>query len=1071
MGNKCSCAEISNDKLKILNSEDDITLNDFDLDLKQLETQLYENDEENYFYRFQNKNIIMNLDIKNEEEKKRNGNNERKCTINVKRILMYIKEHEKDFLTFFKEINVTSLIFLKYLIMNYTAHIIYIDTDVIYIGEVSEKNEKNGLGIIITPDQCIYIGEFEKDKITGFGLYVHFSRSKYIGYWKNGKANNYGVFIHPDGTFYKGFWLNDKQNKKGIEYVNNNYVFLGNYAEGEKNGFGAFIWNNESMYIGNIKNNSFFKRGIYFFNRSKIYIGKWRYNCIQGECEIFWLDNRQFVGFHNNNLKEGLGIYKWNDGRIYFGNWLNNKQHGHGIFILIKHLKDYEKYINNSFLLFFKNTQKIKKEFLLNLSKESFFDKGKVKDLLERITKKCNNYDFYNFLIILLNINYYKMCSKYFNLLKKKKLNNFKFNYKFYEKIKFYLCSTTNDYLNKQNLNESIKSIKKYSSNKKDLSLHSDNEKKLYINNNKIEDINNNSKITNKIEKDEKKKINKIDKEENNKYISLDSNNDHIKNKNYKKYSVNNNDMNKYNFSSSDNNEEVSLENNKEKYFEDIELLLTYLNSINLNDMNESDINLFNPIFTYGSNNIILKYGKWKNGKLKKWIYSSGNSKYRTRSISNKTNNNPNLSIEKKNTTELFYDNNYNVINKFLNNLSSSAISDIYKQKKKKKKKHYLMKSNSKEENYDADIEQDKKEQKKKKKSSNKENEDDEKEKDEDEEVEEEEEEVYSKEKLKKEQSEGDMDDEEEKISEEEYEKELQKNHSSYISTGNIDNKISLHEKALIQHNRNTLSDKSDYEKKNKKALKKLNNSNSNNTNSTISTKNNSSSFLSKNMSSINLSFTESNKEKINYNENKTHCNTKGENSNNNHDLFYENTITKNSKNLDSKNFTSALSNESKICNKEEKNYIVKSIYSIKNKVTIESKSLEEEKEKGNIIAKERIKLLKEEEINESSSYEDDKIINEKEPKKHKKKRENKVAPIKSKNYDLPKKGFSLIWNMKKLKNAPFSTNENIIFESDKNRNVEQNNPLVKSQQKKKSFFRKFLKANKYKKKNKAIEY
>ncbi|CRG96346.1 phosphatidylinositol-4-phosphate 5-kinase, putative [Plasmodium gallinaceum] len=1092
MGNKCSCGEVSNDKLKILNSRDDITLNDFNLDLKEFETHLYENDEENYFYRFENKKLNKNIYTKNEEGEKVNEDEEKNCIINVRRILMYIKEHEKDFLMFFKEINATSLIFLKYLIMNYTAHIIYIDTDVIYIGEVNEKNEKNGVGTIITPDQCIYIGEFEKDKITGFGLYIHFSRSKYIGYWKNGKANNYGVFIHPDGTFYKGLWLNDKQSKKGIEYVNNNYVFLGNYEEGEKNGFGAFIWNNESMYIGNIKNNSFFKRGIYFFNRSKIYIGKWRYNCIQGECEIFWLDKRQFFGFHNNNLKEGLGIYKWNDGRIYFGNWSNNKQHGYGIFILIKHLKDYEKYINNSFMLFFKNTQKIKKEFLLNLLKESFFDKGRSKKILEDVIKKCNSYDFYNFLVILLNISYYEVCSKYFDLMKKKRLNNFKFNYNFYEKIKFHLCSATNEYINKQDLNENMKCSKKYSSNKRDLSSHI-NSKKLFVNNNNIKDKNNYNKIINRVEKNVEKKISKQIREENNKYISIDSNNDLIKNKNYKRYSLNsnnnNNDINKFDFSSSNSNEEVSLENNKEKYFKDIELLLSCLNSINLSDMNEKDISLFNPLFIYASNNIILKYGKWKNGKLKKWIYSSGDSKHRTRSISNKINNDPNFSIEKKNTTELFYNNNYNVINKFLNNLSSSAISNIYKEKKKRKKKKYsLEEPNNKEEDYDGDIEQDEQgERKKKEESGNKKDENEEEEEEEGEEEEEEEgeeeEEEEGEEEEEEEKEEVEEDEDKEKVEDDEdkentyenkdkkddfkREKELQKNHLSYISIGNKDNDILLHEKALIQHNRNILSDKSDIKKKKKKEIKKLNNSNSNNTNYTISTKNNStSSFSSKNISSINLSFTENNNEKIKSNEDKTHSNMRDDNINNKNDSFNNNIISKNQKFLVKKNYINTFNDEDEMCNNKENNYIVKSMYSIKNKITIESKNLDEEKKNGNIFTKKGIKLLKDTELKETNSSEYNKTINEKFPKKNKKKKkDNNVIPIKSQNYDLPKKGFSLIWNLKKLKNAPFSTNENITFESDKNHKVKQNNHLSESQQKKKSFFRKFLKVNKHKKK------
>ncbi|KNG77146.1 phosphatidylinositol-4-phosphate 5-kinase [Plasmodium falciparum IGH-CR14] len=356
MGNKLTCGEIRNDGVRGLKNAYNLELNKSNICVENSTTCENSYDEENYFYRYEdvsyveegeerkreysedeikeevkivvdnNNNNIYNyhneIKDKNKLMKKReNQYIDKKYMINVKRILMYIKEYEEDFLCFFKKNNATSIIYLKYIVLNYKTYIMIIEKGVIYIGELNEKNEKNGLGIIITPDQCIYIGEFEEDKITGFGLYIHYSKSKYIGYWRRGKANRYGIFIHPDGTFYKGFWLNDKQNKNGIEYVYNNYVYIGNYCKGEKNEFGIFVWNNECMYMGNIKNNYFFNRGIYFFNKYKIYIGKWKSNCVDGKCEIIWKDNRQFFGYHLNNLKQGLGIYKWDDGRIYFGNW------------------------------------------------------------------------------------------------------------------------------------------------------------------------------------------------------------------------------------------------------------------------------------------------------------------------------------------------------------------------------------------------------------------------------------------------------------------------------------------------------------------------------------------------------------------------------------------------------------------------------------------------------------------------------------------------------------------------------------------------------------------------------
>lgn len=86
----------------------------------------------------------------------------------------------------------------------------------------------------------------------------------------------------------------------------------------------------------------------------------------------------------------------------------------------------------------------------------------------------------------------------------------------------------------------------------------------------------------------------------------------------------------------------------------------------------------------------------------------------------------------------------------------------------------------------------------------------------------------------------------------------------------------------------------------------------------------------------------------------------------------------------------------------------------------------------------------------------------------------NSTLPYKYKNYDLPKKGFSLIWSLKKSRrNSPLSTKEKIMYQNDDqscddhyDKKYVQNNEITDNQQKKKSFFRNFLSVNKNKKKN-----
>ncbi|CAA9988323.1 phosphatidylinositol-4-phosphate 5-kinase, putative [Plasmodium knowlesi strain H] len=697
MGNECSCGEMNSAKAQISNGESNKKLKDVRLCWdegvgKNILSEDEETEDENYFYRLERKRNMNKSGEKGEHKEEEHLDKwknladqmEGEYTINVKKILMYVREYEDDFLLFFKKRNATSLIFLKYIILNYEKYMLSIaDTGVVYIGEISPNNEKQGLGVIITPDQCMYIGEFEKDEITGFGLYVHFSKSIYVGHWKGGKTNHYGIFTHTDGTFYKGFWLNDKQNEKGIEHVYANYVFLGNYRKGEKDGFGAFILKNESMYIGHIENNCFSKKGIYFFHRKKMYITNWKQNSIGGACEIMWLDRRQFYGYHStNNSKEGIGIYKWNDGRIYFGNWANNKQHGYGVFIVIRHIREYERREKAPFFFFFHQTRKIKEYFFLNLLKESFFEKGRVRRELEKaiwgktidhyaargkafraaseeaspqdgtpngMTPQCNNLDAYLFLRTLLCMRYYETCRSYFDRLQKKKCNSFKFNCTFYERVKEHICSVTNRYFNQPAAQER----RGYSESPAWSALQGE------AGYTRGGDFTRGGDLTSEGTDGTGNDSDDTDEETDDK---MDDETDETNGGNG-----------------------AEIHQGDHPSFEDIERLKNYLSRLNLSHVSEGDITPRGPLFALASRNLVLKLGRWENGKLQEWIYSSDRSRSKGEHIRhqgasphNKHGGLSNRKKERKNKKKGHMQElasrpcDHSVIDKFLDRMSSS---------------------------------------------------------------------------------------------------------------------------------------------------------------------------------------------------------------------------------------------------------------------------------------------------------------------------------------------------------------------------------------------------------------
>ncbi|SPJ11026.1 phosphatidylinositol-4-phosphate 5-kinase, putative [Plasmodium sp. DRC-Itaito] len=1236
MGNKLTCGEISKDGLRGLKNAYNLELHKSNICVENSTTCDNRYEEDNYFYRYENesnveeerkreyseyeikeedKNVVDNNynnnkdicnyhnDIKDKNKlikKSENDYIDKKHIINVKRILMYIKEYEEDFVCFFKKNNATSIIYLKYIVLNYKTYIMVIEKGVIYIGEVNENNEKNGLGIIITPDQCIYIGEFEEDKITGFGLYIHYSKSKYIGYWRRGKANRYGIFIHPDGTFYKGFWLNDKQNKNGIEYVYNNYVYIGNYCKGEKNTFGIFVWNNECMYIGNIKNNYLFNRGIYFFNKYKIYIGKWKSNCVDGKCEIIWKDNRQFFGYHLNNLKEGLGIYKWDDGRIYFGNWLNNKQHGSGIFIIIKNFKEYEHYKKYPIFLLFKNTEKMKKNFLLNLSKENIFAKGNIGKYFHNLLNNYDNYNFYNFLFNLLYINFYELCSTFFDYIKKKNIIDFKTNHDFYNTIKDHICVVTDHYFNNQVVSNKMdqadssfsflltdrhddtetnrdKKYINYDNHMDDYQKHhspnnikvKNNEKGMLINstdkqkyeNNKIFKGYDNEKIM--VDK-QKYENNKIFKGYDNEKIMVDKQK-YENNKIFKGYE---NDQGPGHHKMSSPTHEQINRTSSLLPFQDIQRLILYINSINLNDMSEKDINKHNPLFSYASKNILLKYGKWKNGKLKKWVYASDDSisvvnrdtinndtnvlSYNGKNkdgrikhfFKNKTddnsNNNMNGNNNMKSNHNMNGNNNMksnhnmksnNIINSnhnmksnnIINSNTSSNISrkhntycssspsssstkSLYKIMKKKKKKKYMN-----EKIYDP-AHQIEKDMKSKgvipQKDNNKY--------------------IYYNNEKKDISYDNDhycyhsdeddniyLHDEEKKninivhdtknIKNNNMEKSIkaqginhkfsndynfQQHHLSFIHNIKEYNNIQLHEK----RNRKKIK-KNEKKKKNKLNNKLIHYKYSYNTTSTsdrISNKShNSISFVNASVNSS-IQSLENKRKDTTYNTTGNHLNDKRVLT----DISYKHIQKKNKEQTEIQYVNNIMKENEKHQNDDENINRVKNINTTENinqinkneEMNFYAKSGDnhmtylnlddiKKKNKQNIIIKKK-GIIRQNKINKKETVSNESLMNQIETDKtssrNTRNTKNSTLPYKYKNYDLPKKGFSLIWSLKKSRrHSPLSTKEKILYQNDDqscddhyDKKYVQNNEITDTQQKKKSFFRNFLSVNKNKKKN-----
>ena len=207
---------------------------------------------------------------------------------------------------------------------------IVLENKSIYYGEFNtEKNIKEGRGILIWPNGAKYTGYFQNNMQNIKGTMYHIDGDIYEGEWLNNKANGEGKFIHK-GIIYEGQWKNDKQNGHGKESWKNGSYYEGDFVNGKKEGKGKFVWADGSSYEGDFKDNTFNGKGKYIWENKREYIGDWINGKMEGKGVFTWPDGRRFEGNYVNDKKEGYGEYYWNDGRIFKGMWKNGFQDGEG---------------------------------------------------------------------------------------------------------------------------------------------------------------------------------------------------------------------------------------------------------------------------------------------------------------------------------------------------------------------------------------------------------------------------------------------------------------------------------------------------------------------------------------------------------------------------------------------------------------------------------------------------------------------------------------------------------------------------------------------------------------------
>jgi hypothetical protein len=83
---------------------------------------------------------------------------------------------------------------------------VYKYKDAVYQGQVNEKGQRHGKGVMLYDGGRLYEGHWANDRREGHGYEKYDNSNIFIGYFKNGKAHGKGLYTWANGEYYEGDW-------------------------------------------------------------------------------------------------------------------------------------------------------------------------------------------------------------------------------------------------------------------------------------------------------------------------------------------------------------------------------------------------------------------------------------------------------------------------------------------------------------------------------------------------------------------------------------------------------------------------------------------------------------------------------------------------------------------------------------------------------------------------------------------------------------------------------------------------------------------------------------------------
>lgn len=201
----------------------------------------------------------------------------------------------------------------------------------VYTGQIDSKNRRHGLGILVSEDKSLYIGNFKISICKGSGRLFTANGNLYEGKWKSKYLSGPGKIYFNEGLVYEGDTICNIPNGNGMMRMAKKWTYYGKFVEGFRQGKGEILYDSGESYVGDFFRDKMQGTGKLTQKNGIVYDGDMQRNKMHGKGILKYKKEYIYKGEFVDGIKEGFGVAEYTNGGRFEGHWKNDRYDGKGI--------------------------------------------------------------------------------------------------------------------------------------------------------------------------------------------------------------------------------------------------------------------------------------------------------------------------------------------------------------------------------------------------------------------------------------------------------------------------------------------------------------------------------------------------------------------------------------------------------------------------------------------------------------------------------------------------------------------------------------------------------------------